>query len=124
MLKEFDEWQVNKRRAIQILREARDLIRDPWCWEQGYFARDERDMPTSYWDKHAESWCAEGALCLKASVDKRVKTGAYMLALAALTDSIPGDWDGRRTVHAWQDARGRRHEEVIRLFNRAIERLS
>jgi hypothetical protein len=95
-----------------VLIAARRRIERPECWTQGMYARDEHNARVPPYDRSAVCWCAEGAI---EGLHRPAREKG--LALVALNEVLPYD----TTVWAYQDAVGRRHAEVLSLFDRAIE---
>lgn len=116
--------------TLQVLTAARDLIADEDNWTKGALARDRRgqelfSVPAS--GLPAVRWCATGA-CFECAPDLDEK---HMDAVfLALSDAIPGDPECLAEIgqhyHAlrvskYNDQVTCSHQEILDLFNRAIE---
>lgn len=106
---------------------ARDAIKSGWC--QGSVARDKSgDRVDSATSRTARSVCAMGAL-FKAQHDIAIRHGLDQLVAHILVDRMIdriAEADGkaifcRFTVIEWNDASERTQDEVIELFQRAVD---
>lgn len=112
--------------VLQIVKRAREIISAPGAWTQNAFARrvdGSRVDPTS---EGACKFCAVGALA-KAHLEIKMKTISQDLMEASnfVGMCIPGatqTW--RLSLASYNDDPDRTQEEVIAVFDRAIERAS
>ena len=124
-----------------VLVRAKEIISDPARWTTGEYAKDVTGLPTAAIDADAVQWCAIGSL-RRAAHDlfleqdrdlhdkrkqrekKRSWTGALNRAIAKLNQSAseaaPGS--GKHSTTAFNDSKGRTHQEVLTLFDDAISR--
>ena len=101
---------------VDVLERARDMISQPNAWEQGYEARDVNDVPVPFWAGAAVKWCAFGAFC-RAAVDLQgiYPDDAYLKRIDL--ERLAGF-----PVTRFNDAPGRTVEEVIAMYDTAIQR--
>ena len=97
--------------AVEILKAARELISDPAHWTQGSEARDEKGDPVLARSKGARCFCAVGALISASG------KAPWKRPLEALRSELPKPIF---YVSDFNDTGS--HEEVLALFDRAIER--
>ncbi len=101
-------------KTILVLDQAKELIRDPKRWTKGRFDHHEGDKPVA--------WCMVGAIHHVVTVPRRWDVdGELQLradAVAALKDAI-----GAGSVPSYNDEPCRTHAQVMKAFDRAIERL-
>lgn len=97
--------------TLDVLKAARELIRDPARWCQDAFACDADGDAVHTLDPQAVRWCAVGALN-KVAPSSEVSADAYgLLEVAA----------GPICVSDINDAEG--HEAVLAVYDEAIARL-
>jgi hypothetical protein len=106
------------------LRAARALIADPKHWTKGVLAKPSKHAgyACSPTDERAGAWCAIGAL---ARVDGPYEVEALItLATAGFPDgdTISSAMRARDYIVEFNDDDGRRHRDIMRLFDRAIAR--
>jgi hypothetical protein len=97
-------------RTVRLLQESKARVERGWT--QVVMARDAAGGLVAAWSEHAVCWCALGAL-RAGSLDSSV-------AEMFLSRALPAE-AMRENVAAWQDEPGRQKEEVVALFDRAIE---
>lgn len=112
--------------TLQVLKAARKLIERPESWTQGSFAATANDgsvdADVSTYSPYANCFCAWGAVRRAAS-----DMGDIMLelpAMHALTKALDRDDGGELPgghIACWNDMPGRKHADVLALFDRAIE---
>jgi hypothetical protein len=102
--------------AIEILREARQLIESPERWTQGALARRSDGVDCSPFVVSATCWCSIGAIEHVGAYMSKAKLDAFQALSAAVYDP---DCDG--DVGFWNDAHT--HPEVLAAFDRAIAAL-
>lgn len=116
---------VKPENVADTLRAARALIEDPKHWTKGALAKPKKrssdDEGMTAQDPRAGAWCAVGAI-------KRVDGVFEDAALVALAQVL--DWSGNAYLYGpahardeivdFNDARIRRHKEVMRAFDKAI----
>ena len=98
----------------RTLVKARALIRDPKDWIQGTAARDVYGMHASALSAGATRFCAVGAVRRVSKLS--LLDTEYKLATLALQTALKGG-----SVSIFNDRLGRKHSEVIAVFDRAIE---
>ena len=94
----------------QILIESRRLLEQGWTTRAS--ARTDKGIPCEWDEAKACQWCATGAMLHVVSMF----APAHFHALNFLREAI-----GQHSIVAWNDAPGRRKEEVLAAFDRAIE---
>jgi hypothetical protein len=102
----------------RMLVAAHELVREGWC--QGAAARDASGRPISPSSAFANAWSAPGALERAWSREQdrlgfRLGLKVFQranLAVAAAAGDVP---------QAWNDVRGRTHEEVLAVLAAAID---
>jgi len=113
--------------VTELLTEARARIARGWT--QGANARDASGCVADDWSAAAVCWCAMGALAVS-GYPRRPSGGALSRAVAELAASLPVD-TGRDAIGigaramvlaGWNDAPLRTREDVLELYDRAIER--
>lgn len=109
--------------TIDILKAARELLSDPAHWTQGWYAKDARGEDVIYNGGKAVCWCMQGALAYVTCTETQgADWSGALTALAELTKHVP---DGERDLlrhHAiaYNDAVGRKHEEILSWFDKTI----
>jgi hypothetical protein len=102
--------------TAEILSQARDLISEPACWNQGCAARDANGREIEAPDDGVEAaqhedavmWCAGGAIMWVAGDD--YASAQYLFERANEIQSVRiGPWNDRAT-----------HADVLAAFDRAI----
>lgn len=113
--------------VVELLRAARDKLSNPACWTQHFYARDGQGLgyterfQTQY--PEAQSWCALGAIYFfdnNSSAFNVAEALENVLDAGVIADALVA---GKNPVVAFNDAPGRKHEEILALFDRAIARL-
>lgn len=109
--------------ALEVLTEARELIAK-YGWVKGWLFRTAKGSLTNSRDacrKEPGGFCTFGALIYVADNDERV----WRPAEEALERVMPKELVEKSGIHRaiafWNDMKGRTTEEVIDLFDRAIE---
>jgi hypothetical protein len=82
-------------------------IRRGWC--RGAIAKDARGVACDPASPDAVAWCIVGAVLLDQDATQALRTALHRLHPTAA-----------RSLQCWQDANGRRQEDVIELFEAAI----
>lgn len=104
--------------AIEILRTAREMIRDPRNWCQHALARDGHGRQLDRIDcGDAKAWDASGAVLSAYGLPRWV--GPSWEAYAALAHFLPPNV----ALAQYNDAPGRTHAQMLALFDHAIEYL-
>lgn len=99
------------------LRQARAVIEEPQHWTKGTMARtSKRGESVSPDSRTAVVWCALGAI-------KKVDGPYEEPAIKALAYAISGWAVGERHVYIYNDSTVRRHSDVLKKFDQAIELL-
>lgn len=96
----------------EILIEARKLIERPENWTQHVFARDENGKAVSMFKDSAKCFCMSGAVGRACNND----TAAWDRALDLLKLKVR-----RSSIAIYNDDPKRKHSDVIKAFDRAIE---
>lgn len=113
--------------ALPVLREARALISDPSRWTKGAEARDIGGKSISSRSDSAVCFCSSGAvehIVWRDRASCPVSTNKALFAgLIALCEEVERDTGYRKPIEVWNDNEARTHEEVLTLFDLAIERL-
>lgn len=117
--------------TLRALKEARGLVERGWT--QGVTARDRHGEGCWAHSPLAAQWCAVGAASA-ATYDDPVDDGrtTFSAVLDALTGALGDLWDVEKKEFAppwfavevlskWNDSPGRSKNEVLRLYDRAIE---
>lgn len=121
--------------ARDLLIAARAKIEKPEAWTQGSAAKDMNGVPRLPLEFHACQWCMLGALAAAAEEARHRPDGSVLPWRAAheaqdtawlhLSDTVRY-WDGqivRYTVADFNDARHRKHADVLAAFDKAIASL-
>ena len=95
---------------LQALKAARERISTPDRWTKGAFARSRDGNEVHFTSSSASCWCAMGALGIEAP-------SCYA---PSLSKSIPKD-SGAFTLAQYNDRPATTHEDIMALFDRAIE---
>lgn len=101
--------------TVSKLKSARDLISQKGAWIQGTFARDKNGFDCEGIDPTAVCFCAMGA------IDRAVgETNSFFNFAWPLYRALDnaGFHNG---ISEWNDAPERTQEEVVALFDKAIE---
>ena len=100
--------------TADILREARELIAEPDRWVKGTQAETAEGLSVDYNDPAACGRCAAAAI---AAVSPTLED--RFTAFRALADALK--FKEPRRIVAWNNAKRRRHSDVMAAFDRAIE---
>lgn len=95
--------------TLEILTKAKALINTPDTWTQGSNARDANGHTATLLGEKACKFCMNGAL-------ERVSDFTSYSARLAVYDAL-----GHRDIVHWNDAHNRKHEDVMAVFDKAIE---
>ena len=101
--------------ARQLLIDARELIEDPVNWLKGTSAAKADGGHADYDDPEACKFCSTGAL-EAATLRGGYEGWAFAQAFGRLEDAVPS-----RQIVGFNDADTTTHEDVLALFDRAIE---
>lgn len=101
---------------VKELQNARYLISDPAKWTQGAFGRDSFKVPRHSRGKETVCWCSLGAL-VKANEKHRIGLSETESFLNDVSVDVHGV-----DIIDFNDYSKRTHEEVLMLFDIAIER--
>lgn len=99
----------------EALRAARELLTPEGAWTQGVAARDAAGNEVQSNSPDAVCFCSYGALWHVAGI----KNDAVDLCELLLSDVIEGR-TGEPFIDHWNDAEGRKHEEVLSVFDAAL----
>ncbi len=113
---------MNKRcETLLILQGALRYIRKGWC--RGWFARTKEGYIVNELNSRACKWCAAGALSRAThdllDVDYLLKDPAGKSAHERVIKELPRDY----SIVGFNDRRGRKKRDVVRVFERAIKKL-
>lgn len=97
--------------TVKRLQQARALIADPEHWTRFEFARDANGTAVTSSDPRAVCWCARGAVSV---------VGGGVAELDALT--LAADVRFGTVITQVNDYRD--HDDVLRMFDTAIEKAS
>lgn len=113
---------MTKRKLHNIFKRARAKIAKKGSWVKHMWAADKNGKPVDALDKTACKFCVEGALTAAApNVDDL--WGGEFGPMHVLTDVLNDDNPaGMRTLTGWNDSRNRKHAQVLKLLDRAIEK--
>lgn len=98
-----------------LLREARELIAQGWT--QHAFARDAQGEICAASEAVATCWCIRGAVRRVCLTGESSESPLWGKVLHTLSTTL-----GRGGLAEWNDAPERTKEEVLSLFDRAIEK--
>lgn len=99
-------------KAIDILKGAKEVLKNPASWTQGTCARDADGTNVEVYSDEAVCFCIYGAA---------VKTAGWK-ACGVIVEAIKPFLEDM-TVGAWNDVEGRTHAEVIAKFDEIINEL-
>ena len=110
--------------SLRILKEARALVEKGWT--QNADARNKRGAECPKFDKHASAWCITGAMDAASYKRFTLSSRVWQEAVRAMRIAINSVRD--RNVECvflsdWNDVPGRKKEEVLAVFDKAIESL-
>jgi hypothetical protein len=106
----------DKGRRLHALRGARARISSPTNWCRGAGARDTQGQPCGSFSTNAVCWCVGGAIERECAQDF-----GFRMEVEALVAKHAGC--GARTLHKWNDEKGRTHGEVVAAVDAAIAEL-
>lgn len=107
--------ELEHEKAIEILRTAREMIRDPRRWTQHAMNRDASGRQLDHiGDSMAAKWDASGAVLSAFGQPRWI--GPAWLAYAALVHFLPAN----TALAQFNDAPDTTHAQVLELFNHAI----
>lgn len=108
--------------ALEVLKEARQLISKPSAWCRGASARDDFGNPCVPWHPNARRWCAVGAL-RRAHTGLSVPGGIPIPGAAYLQSFVPEGMTRYASLTVFNDHPLRTHDEVLAVFDAAIAKL-
>lgn len=117
---------------LRVLTRARDLIAEPTHWTKGEFARNEYGYSVGIDSPNACCFCTIGAVRRACYEEGLTYTGVSQAAIRKLcrciAETLPyTDYDGsnnvamRYNIAAWNDAEERTHDDVMNVFQCAID---
>ena len=115
---------------LETLLAARRLLSAPGAWTVGTYAKNSKGFDVLPGDEAATCWCALGAIyrATQCSPDERTNDPDVVDAAEALVIAgglPPGDRRSNNSptvvVFRWNDEPGRTQDEILALFDRAIE---
>ena len=101
-----------------ILNKAKELISNPNHWAKGSYAFNKQGKEVSYESNDACQFCALGAIN-KVSSSNPLSLARYRAAVS-LRKCLPKDFN---YVDVFNDSPTTSHEDVLKLFDMAINRL-
>jgi hypothetical protein len=107
---------------LEVLTEARTRITEPGTWIVGYLAKDQFGMPVNSASRGADSFCALGAVFAGTGGDWNTSSATEAIRALARVLGV-SDMDAlvaAATIARWNNSHS--HEEVLALFDQAIER--
>ena len=106
--------------VIQVLREARDLLKEEDRWIKSHWALDRNGSPTGTCSPDACQWCMSGAIFWAASkVSIMENINETELAERARREINMVLMQGQDIV-SWNDHPMIKHADVMRVFNLVI----
>jgi hypothetical protein len=99
---------------------ARALIERPEKWTKGVFARTHEDRVCSNHTVNATKFCMGGAVRQVGKLYDDTHGEAVKVIMSAMNDVRTEE----RYVTSWNDAPEREHWEVLKMFDRAIARIT
>ena len=106
----------------ELLTEAKKLL-ETKGWNQFSLARDKHGQSTFYDDTEACSYCAVGAVWAASKIPNAMHTSTPEYASVASTiQLLQSVIPGNAYTSSWNDVPGRTKEEVLTLFDTAIEK--
>lgn len=105
-------------KPVTLLKRARKLINKGWC--QRASARDAFGRPRDAKAKDAASYCILGALCA-ADFNSGGSSDAHKTSLNGLFRIIDRKNEGLYGLSGYNDTTGRTKQEILSLFDQAIE---
>ena len=103
-----------------VLIKARTLISHKDNWIQQQYAEDKNGLVRAPRDPRACKFCAIGAIY--AVIDDEIKKQNAIKALAQFADRWTSEYEDKIVV-AFNDDEETTHEEVLEVYNKAIEAL-
>ena len=103
-------------KAIDLLVEAKRIIRNPKKWIQGARCKDKRGIDCNVGSDDAYKFCASGAI-VQASYNLKAHHSEFQCAIAAgaFRRAIGTDY-----ITIFNDDYGRTHKEIMAAFTQAI----
>jgi hypothetical protein len=111
---------MNKNIKI-ILTEARSVLSEEARWTTDYFARDANGCPVGSSSDDAVCFCVLGAIS-RAAYNRDFSTVEKNEAVNFMTDVVQDDF-GFHEVADFNDNERTKHEDVLKLFDKALEGL-
>lgn len=103
-------------KPLTILKKARALLDNPAKWCQGAFARAKNGNHIGPETKGAVQWCAVGAV-------RKVAGGPSADSIHEALHELNASIRGGDSIMVYNDGENRKHAQVLKVFDRAIERL-
>jgi hypothetical protein len=102
--------------ATGLLQGARGKIEQGWC--QKFLAVDGKGCPVDVDSPNAVAWCISGSLvAVHVDSNAEVLSMIYWMICRALNERT----EYRRSLPSYNDEAGRTKEDILSLFDRAIE---
>lgn len=107
--------------AKEILAAMRKLLEDPTHWTQGVNARTATGEEVSWHDDQACTFCLNGAMCKVDPDSGDNKSSYHFQARDLIHHCIQEKFGQRLDLVDFNDAKGRKHEEILSVIDCAIE---
>jgi hypothetical protein len=104
--------QKSNVRIIRVLKKMKTYLNKGWC--QCAEARDKNGKPCDPRSRKATSWCLTGAVDKATGNASDANCGLYMDVLEQVGNK------GGKCIEYWNDADGRKKEEVLELIDNLI----
>lgn len=116
---------TDRNKIIELLKAAKTTISDPKNWIKGTFSANEYDVPVFDIDPSACKWCAAGAVRHHFyKNDKFMKIyNVHYDAIRELNNSLER-YNDIIDIVEFNDAEKTTHEDVMKLFDRTIHRMT
>lgn len=122
-LKVRKSWLVPSKTPVELLKKVRSLLEKKERWTKKAYARTVDGSNTHYpCDKDVVCYCLVGAVRrVENGTSEDVKNDAYEALgreILGKDSAFPAD-----TIINYNDAKGRKHSQILNLIDRAIKRL-
>lgn len=99
----------------EVLVLAKEKINSPEKWIKGYVAQNANGNVVNPWENDATCFCSVGAImCVTKNIEDRLE--AYKI----LRNSFPSIFNNY-TVASFNDSYATTHDDVMKVFDKAIE---
>ena len=121
----MDHTPMHKERNPHLLRDTREILRDPANWTKQRMASHENGMDVDVHSPHAHSFCLLGAMCKAGGVESEWGLReVYRHEIDILAAEIEGMGYHRGLGRIWRfnDMSSTTHEKVLNVLNSALMR--